>query len=169
MERQRLRVLIADDCKDSVDSLVVLVNLWGHETRAAYDGADALEMAADFQPDVVLLDIAMPKINGFDLAKQLRQTQSDALLVAITGFADAAHRQLWEKAFDRFLIKPVEPEFMDQLLMREQRRLVSLSAAHLATPRRVGIALPAGEAVETYLIGEIVEVNHGATKHVPTA
>jgi len=161
MKHKPLRVLVADDCNDAADSLVMLVNLWKHETRVAYDGAAALAIAGDFQPDVLLLDIAMPKLDGFKLAQQLRRQGpcKNALMIALTGYADAPHRLLWENAFDHFLIKPADPTIIANLLLYEQRRL-SIRTANRATPRALGIQLateevliasaPAGANLEEY-------------------
>ena len=68
-----LRVLVVDDNRDCADSLSMLVNLWGHDVQTAYDGAAALEMTVARQPDVVLLDLSMPKMDGCQMARQLRQ------------------------------------------------------------------------------------------------
>ena len=123
-----LRVLVVDDNKDATDSLSLLVEIWGHEARRAYDGESALEMARTFLPDVVLLDIAMPKVNGCQVARQLRlQTVTrNARLIAITGYADQAHRLLCRVAgFDDYLIKPVPTAVVEELLSR-QRKLMKL-------------------------------------------
>jgi CheY-like chemotaxis protein len=117
-----LRVLVADDNRDAADVLSILVKLWGHDARQAYDGAAALQMAAAYQPDVLLLDIAMPKMDGFQLAQRLRRQArfQDTLLIAITGYAEEAHRLLGEEAgFDLYLSKPVEPSTLEILLLLE--------------------------------------------------
>jgi CheY-like chemotaxis protein len=120
-----LRVLVVDDYRDAADSLALLVKMWGHDVRLAYDGAAALEMASAFRPDVLLLDIAMPKMNGVCTAQQLRRQArfQDTRLIAITGYGDSAHRLLWEKVFDIYLVKPVECTTLEVLLMLEQGRL----------------------------------------------
>src|SRR4051812_47859502 len=86
-----MRILIVDDCKDTVDSLGILLGLWGHEVRVAYDGAQALATAADFKPDAVLLDILLPRLNGYQVARQLRQLPggSELLLIAVSGYAQS--------------------------------------------------------------------------------
>jgi CheY-like chemotaxis protein len=123
--KRLLRVLVADDNRDAADSLSMLVKTWGHDVRPAYDGAAALEISSAYQPDVLLLDIAMPKMDGCQLARQLRrQTRfKDTLLIAITGYADEAHRLLWEEAFAPYFIKPVEPSILQKLLVLERERL----------------------------------------------
>lgn len=120
-----LRVLVVDDCRDAADSLAMLVQIWGHIPRVAYDGTAVLDMIATYQPDVLLLDIAMPGMDGFHLARRLRRETRfrDTLLIALTGYGDKAHRLLWEEAFDHYLVKPVEFLTLEYLLMLEQDRL----------------------------------------------
>jgi CheY-like chemotaxis protein len=117
-----LRVLVVDDDRDAADSSFALVSLWGHDVRVAYAGVAALAMAGADPPDVLLLDIAMPGMDGLGLARQLRGRTSfrDTLLVAITGYADEAHYRLCAGAFDYYLIKPVEPTTLQKLLMKER-------------------------------------------------
>jgi CheY-like chemotaxis protein len=134
-----LRVLVADDNRDAADSMSVLVTLWGHEVRQTYDGAAALEMAAAYRPDVLLLDISMPKMDGCQLAKQLRrQTRfTETLLVAITGWADKTHRLLGQEAgFDHFLPKPVEPSMLEGLLLLQYDRLAESPEVRLRASRK---------------------------------
>lgn len=120
-----LRVLILDDYRDSADTMAMVVKLWGHVVQVAYDGAAALNMIPAFQPDVLLLDIAMPGLDGFQLAQQLRRETccKDSLLIAMTGYADKANRHQWEGAFDLYLVKPMELSTLRSLLMLEQKRL----------------------------------------------
>ena len=122
----KLRVLVVDDDRDSAYNLSMLVNLWGGDARAAYDGVEALEMALVQQPDVVLLDLAMPKMDGCQVARRLRQQTAfgDTLLIAVTGWADHAHRLLCDEAgFDYCLIKPIDLDRLRLLLQRERRWL----------------------------------------------
>jgi CheY-like chemotaxis protein len=95
-----LRVPVVDDNRDAANILSMLVNLWGGDARAAYDGAEALEMTVVQQPDVVLLDLAMPKMDGWQVARRLRQQTAfgDTLLIAVTGWADHAHQLLCDEA-----------------------------------------------------------------------
>ncbi len=114
-----LRVLIADDCADTTTTLAQLLRLWGHDCRIAADGLAALELAAIYRPDVVLLDISMPRLNGFDLARRLRHELllDDALLVSISGYGrDSDHRDSLDAGCDVHLVKPVEPEALQNLL-----------------------------------------------------
>jgi signal transduction histidine kinase len=104
------RVLIADDNRDTADSLAALLELEGNQVRAAYDGEKALELAAAFQPSVILLDIGMPKMNGYEVAKHIReQSWGKAMtLVAITGWGQADDKRHASAAgFDHHLTKPI--------------------------------------------------------------
>ena len=139
VSKKQLHVLVADDCRDAADSLSVLAKLWGHEVSVAYDGAAALAMASASQADVLLLDIAMPKLDGYHVARQLRRQArfADTLLIAITGWADRASRLLGEEAgFDLYLIEPVEPSTLEVLLGLEQERLARSSAARPAVAKQ---------------------------------
>ena len=126
--KRLLRVLVADDCMDAADTLCTVLKLWGHDARAVYDGLAALEMVSSYRPDVLLLDISMPKMDGCHLAQQLRlQTGLAVTLIAVTGWADDAHRLLCEDAgFDDCLIKPVEPSALHKRLLLEREGLARL-------------------------------------------
>jgi CheY-like chemotaxis protein len=104
-----LRVLVVDDNVDTVTTLAMLVRESGHEARAAYDGSEVLEAALDYRPNVVLLDIGLPGLNGFEVAKRLRQqpTLKNAVLVAMTGYGQESDRRRSQEAgFDHHLVKP---------------------------------------------------------------
>ena len=129
---RQLRVLVVDDYPDAAASVAMLAEIWGHRTWVARDGPSALKMAAVCQADVLLLDITMPKMDGYQIARQLRRQRcfQSTLLIAITGWTDEAHRELSEKAgFDLHLIKPVEPSTLEVLLALERNRLAGLPAA----------------------------------------
>jgi CheY-like chemotaxis protein len=116
---RRLRVLVVDDYADTRDTLRVLIDLWGHEVRTAADGTEALTLADAFMPDVVLLDVALPGMDGYEVARQLRQRPglSAVTLVAITGFGAERDRvRAVEAGFAHYLVKPFDPEALQQLL-----------------------------------------------------
>jgi CheY-like chemotaxis protein len=128
---QLLRVLIVDDHRASADTLAALVKIWGHDVRRAYDGVTGLALAAAFQPDVLLLDMLMPNLNGFEVAVQVRRQNrlDDCFIVAVTGRTDAKHRsQCYDAGVDLFLIKPVAPPDMQTLLTLEMKHKRQLSA-----------------------------------------
>ena len=104
-----LRVLVVDDNVDTVTTLSMLVQESGHEVRTAYDGSAVLEAALDYRPNVVLLDIGLPGLNGFEVAKRLRQqpTLKNIVLVAMTGYGQESDRKRSQEAgFDHHLVKP---------------------------------------------------------------
>jgi CheY-like chemotaxis protein/anti-sigma regulatory factor (Ser/Thr protein kinase) len=106
----RRRILVADDNRDSADSLVALLQLAGHEAHAAYDGASAVDAAAQLVPDIVLLDLGMPRVSGHEAARRIREGPARAArLVALTGWGDERTRQRTrEEGFDAHLTKPVD-------------------------------------------------------------
>jgi CheY-like chemotaxis protein/anti-sigma regulatory factor (Ser/Thr protein kinase) len=117
--RSGLRVLVADDNHDAANTLATLLRLWGHEVESAFDGREAVELAGQFRPQVALLDIGMPELSGYEVARQLRTDgQHDGLrLVAITGWGQQHDRDAAIAAgFDAHLTKPVDPEALTKLL-----------------------------------------------------
>jgi DNA-binding response OmpR family regulator len=112
------RVLVVDDNRDAADSLAMLLSAKGHEVRVAYDGLEAVGSAIAFDPDVILLDIGLPKLSGYDAAKRIRHARGDGvLLVAITGWGqEEDRRRAREAGFDYHLTKPVDPEAIAQLI-----------------------------------------------------
>jgi len=114
------RILVADDNQDSADSLVTLLQMVGHEARAVYDGASAVEIAGRLQPDIVLLDLGMPRVSGHEAALRIRQgPASGAALVALTGWGDERTRQRTrEEGFDAHLTKPVDFQQLLEVLAR---------------------------------------------------
>ena len=115
------RMLVVDDNRDGADLMAVLLRLQGHEVEVAHDGYCALEIAAKFEPEVVLLDIGLPGINGYDVAKQLRQMKlaRPQCLIAMTGYGSEEDRQRTEEAgFYHHIVKPIEPAELNKLLAR---------------------------------------------------
>jgi CheY-like chemotaxis protein len=112
------RVLIVDDNVDGAASLALLLREMGHEIHVAHDGPAALDAAAKARPDIVLLDIAMPGMSGYEVAARLRQRLGAAvLIVALTGFGrDEDRSKALAAGFDQHLLKPVDPAFLKSLL-----------------------------------------------------
>jgi len=105
------KVMVVDDNRDAADTAVMLLALWNHEAVAAYGADECLDVAREFRPDVVLMDIGMPGKSGFDVAKELQQICPSARLVALTGFTRAdIRRRAKDEGFADFLVKPVEAE-----------------------------------------------------------
>jgi two-component system CheB/CheR fusion protein len=126
-----LRVLVVEDDPDSAQTLALLLKLWGYEVAVAYDGPDALDAALTFQPDVVFLDLALPRMDGYEVARQIRRLPVVArvLLIAITGCGHEADvRRCKEAGIDCHFLKPVEPAVLRESLAKAGkvgRQLVS--------------------------------------------
>src|SRR5438309_8757265 len=117
----KLRVLVADDNKVQADCLALLLTEWNHEVRVVYDGLAALKIAETFQPDVAILDLGLPGMDGYQLAIHLRRQPvlKHMKLIALTGYdwQDAQARSK-EYGFDEHCVKPVKPDALKQLLAR---------------------------------------------------
>lgn len=123
--RSRTRVLIADDNRDSAESLSLLLELTGYEISTVHDGLEALQAAAAHRPEVALLDIGMPKLNGYEVARRIREQPwgKGMLLVAITGWGQEDDKQrAWEAGFDHHLTKPVGLADLQRLLAAPRER-----------------------------------------------
>jgi len=110
---------VADDNKDAADSLAMLLELGGHEVRVAHRGRAALELAQTFRPDVAIIDIGMPDLSGYEVAKELRRESwgTGICLIALTGWGQDDDRQRAKDAgFDRHMTKPVEAWALEELL-----------------------------------------------------
>ena len=116
--QRAIRVLVADDDRDTVLSLRLLLSTEGYEVLGVYDGDSVLAAVRDFKPDGVLLDIGMPKMTGYDIARQLRATQgNDLLLIAVTAWSKFSDRMAAHIAgFDHHVSKPYQPEEILKLL-----------------------------------------------------
>jgi len=104
------RILVVDDNHDSAESLAMLLNITGNQTFTAHDGADALDAAAKQRPDVVLLDIGLPTLNGYEVCRRIREEPwgKEMVLIALTGWGqDEDRRRSHEAGFDGHLVKPV--------------------------------------------------------------
>ena len=112
------RVLVVDDNEDAADSLATLLDVVGYQVRVAYDGPEAIEAADDFKPDAALLDIGLPHLSGYDIARHIRGTLgTNVLLVAITGWgAEEDRRRAREAGFDHHFTKPADFERLVGLL-----------------------------------------------------
>jgi CheY-like chemotaxis protein len=108
-----------DDNVDAAESLAMLLRLGRHDVRTAHDGPTALQVAEAFRPEVVLLDIGLPRMDGYEVARQLREREGmgKALLVALTGYGqDEDRRRSLEAGFDAHLTKPADPSVLQRLL-----------------------------------------------------
>jgi CheY-like chemotaxis protein len=122
-----LCVLVVDAYQDATDSLALLVRLWGYQAFVAYDGPSALDQALSYSPDVVLLEPRLPGLDGFEVARRLRQLpgMDQALLVAVTGYGREADVQCcWDAGIDFHFIKPVDPIELELVLAGVGRFIV---------------------------------------------
>jgi len=110
-------VLVADDNHDAAQTLAVLLEVMGHEVRVAVDGQEAVDLAVSFAPDVVLLDIGMPRMDGYAAARRIKEKRPTAMLIAVTGWGRREDmREAAAAGFDHHLVKPVQPEQLVKLL-----------------------------------------------------
>ena len=117
--KRSLRILVVDDNVDAADGLKMLLELSQEQVRVAYDGESALKIARDFRPQVVLLDVGMPRMDGYEIARRLKAAPEtrETVLVAVTGWGQPEDRKRSREAgFDHHLVKPVEPSTLERLL-----------------------------------------------------
>jgi PAS domain S-box-containing protein len=117
--KSSLRILIVDDNKDGANSLAMLLRFMGNDIRTAYDGQSGVEEAERFRPNVVLLDIGLPKLNGYQACQRIREQTwgREMLLIAVTGWGqEDDRRRSHEAGFDRHLVKPLDPQALMKML-----------------------------------------------------
>jgi len=125
-QRRVLRVLLVDDNTDAAESLAMLLRLWGHAVSVTHDGPSALKIARDHRPEVVLLDLGLPGMDGYEVARQLRRPgqvgrPGGPALWALTGYGQEEDRRRCQEAgFDRHLLKPMDPEALELLLAQSE-------------------------------------------------
>ncbi|HLW65486.1 MAG TPA: PAS domain S-box protein [Gemmataceae bacterium] len=115
----RFRILLVDDNRDTANTMAKLLRFLGHEIQAAYDGEEAVAAAKSFQPDVVLMDIGLPKLNGYEAARRIRAEPwgQEMTLIALTGWGqDEDRRRSQEAGFDHHLVKPIRMAAIEKLL-----------------------------------------------------
>ena len=124
MPEKATRVLVVDDNEDAADSLATLLGVMGYEVRIAYDGPEAIQAADEFEPAVALLDIGLPKLSGYDIARHVRARRGDdVLLVAITGWGqEDDRRKAREAGFDHHFTKPADFDRLLELIGQELRQ-----------------------------------------------
>ena len=118
------RILVVDDNTDAAQSLAMLLAVCGHDTHAVHDGIAALDAAERLRPDVILLDIGLPRLNGFEVCRRIRQQPwgKDVVVIALTGWGqEVDRRRSHESGFDHHIVKPVEHETLVKLLERDDR------------------------------------------------
>lgn len=121
----RRRVLVVDDNRDAAASLTMILSMWGHEARTAHDGLEAVELADAFRPDVILLDIGLPKLNGYDVCRRIRGQSwgRNVLIAAVTGWGqDKDKLQADNAGFDCHFTKPVDLSVLERVLAHQSPR-----------------------------------------------
>lgn len=112
-----MKVLIVDDDVDAGDCLALALGAMGHEVDVAHDGRSGVEMSRRMRPDIVLLDIAMPEMSGYEAAREIRRFLGAGVrIIAVTGYAQDEDRlRLLEPSFDQHLVKPLDPDLLKRL------------------------------------------------------
>lgn len=113
------KVLVVDDNVDGAEMLSMLIGILGHDTRTANNGLTAIEIAKTYQPEVILLDLGLPEIDGIEVCRRLRADPqfSKTTIIALTGWGgDEDRRKTSEAGFDRHLVKPVESGALEEVL-----------------------------------------------------
>lgn len=113
------RVLIVDDNVDQAHGLALLLEHAGHEVQVAYDGLKALELARSMRPEFVFLDLGLPKLDGFEVARALRREPAlvGVRIIAVTGYGQESDRERAREAgVDQHIVKPADPQFIESLL-----------------------------------------------------
>ena len=113
------RILVVDDNRDSADSMAMLLKLLGNEVRTAHDGIEAVEAAEEFRPEVILMDVGMPRLNGYEATRRIREQPwgRSVIIIALTGWGQEGDRvQSREAGCDGHLVKPVNLPDLNRLL-----------------------------------------------------
>ncbi len=118
------RILVVDDNVDAAEMMKALLELQGHKVHVAYEGQAALASLAEFTPEIALLDIGLPGMDGYELARRLRETKAcAAYLVALTGWGqEEDRRRAGDAGFDAHLTKPADPAEIERLIARVPSR-----------------------------------------------
>ncbi len=129
---RKYRILVVDDCRDTVDALAALLRIFGHDARVARTGFEAVSVARSFEPEVVFLDIGLPDISGFEVARELRTYYPQSYLVALTGHVRAVDRErAYRAGFDLHVAKPIGAHAL----------MMVLEAARYAERARLAVAM----------------------------
>jgi CheY-like chemotaxis protein len=135
-----LKILVVDDSRDAADTCAILLELSGHHVQTAYTGQRALELAETFRPHVLLLDIGIPDLDGYQLAKKVRATPwgKGTILIAVTGWGqEEDRRRAFEAGFNHHLTKPIAAETVESLIQSLGTALERTKAnERAATPQR---------------------------------
>ena len=122
----RCRILIVDDNMAAAEILAMAIQLLGNEVRVAHDGVEGVKAAEEYQPDIVLMDIGMPNMNGYEATRHIRQQPwgKEMMIVALTGWGQEKDKEITQKSgFNHHLVKPADPAELQRLLAQSARRL----------------------------------------------
>jgi CheY-like chemotaxis protein len=161
-------VLVVDDLPDMIQSMAILLPLWGHDVRTARNGLEALDVAADYRPNVVLLDVSMPGLNGYQVARQLRSipTLCRTFLVSVTGHGgEAAIKRSQEAGCDYHLLKPVDPNELERLLASRKKAQNEARTEEDSEDTSTGLLPPADAGAATDLDAAAVAENRLRRHH----
>jgi CheY-like chemotaxis protein len=142
-ETSKARVLVVDDNRDAADSLSRLLRARGYEVRTAYDGQSALDEAFAFEPACVFLDLGLPVVDGFEVARQLRQhpVLNAAKLVALTAYSHEEHgKRVRSTGFDHHLVKPASPADIERILAMLNQVMKLASRTEQLAQRNIKLA-----------------------------
>jgi CheY-like chemotaxis protein len=130
--KSSLRILIVDDNKDLANILSLLLENMGNEIRIAYDGQDGVDLALEYKPDVVLLDIGLPTLNGYEACRLIREQSwgKSVVLIASTGWGQSEDRRRSQEAgFDHHMVKPIDLKDLEKILVELQATKMALQDA----------------------------------------
>jgi CheY-like chemotaxis protein len=161
---RRVRVLVVDDNRDAADSLCALLRVWGYDSRAAYDGVTGLEAASALVPDCLFLDIGLPGLDGYALARRLRAhpAHKGAKLVALSAYSDRERSRA--AGFDYHFVKPADPQELDALLkmltevLKAASQTQKLAEETAVTARETKVLIGEARAEMRELKGEMREL-----------
>ena len=146
-----MRILVVDDNRDAADSLGTMLGMLGIDVRSAYDGEDAVRIAGEFRPSVMLLDIGLPKLNGYQACQAIRQQPwgRHMVIIAVTGWGqEDDKRKARDAGFDHHMVKPVDPRKLIELLNTLPAHEAAPAANVLSWPRAVGDGIYAGQNLD---------------------
>lgn len=127
-----LRILFVDDCPDTISSMQTLCKLLGFDSLGVKNGLAAIQVAREFRPDIVIMDIAMPQLNGYEAARLIRNLDrgEDIVLVAMTGHGEETYKKrAWDAGFNHYWLKPVNFDLLRGLFTASQKDKQRVPAA----------------------------------------
>jgi two-component system CheB/CheR fusion protein len=123
IQQKRCRILLVDDSAVALKATKIMLELSGHEVHAAATAASAIEAAGDFQPDLVVSDLRLPDMTGYELLRLLKENKSlaNTLFIALSGYGDEEAERARQAGFDEYIIKPMDLEAFDRLIVEKRK------------------------------------------------